>query len=158
MVSYDPTVDISILDRAEPAAAPLVFADQPAKTGTDAVVLGYPGGGNFTATPARIREIIKLSGPDIYRDHARSPARSTPSEALCEQGNSGGPMIDLNGQVLGVVFGAAVDDADTGFVLTADEVAASAGQDRQHRSRCPPGPASAEPGPCTWCRNRIRCR
>jgi S1-C subfamily serine protease len=43
--------------------------------------------------------------------------------ANVEQGNSGGPLIDLNGHVLGVVFGAAVDDADTGFVLTADEVA-----------------------------------
>jgi hypothetical protein len=31
-------------------------------------------------------------------------------------------MIDRSGQVLGVVFGAAVDDADTGFVLTAEEV------------------------------------
>lgn len=31
-------------------------------------------------------------------------------------------MIDRDGDVLGVVFGAAVDDADTGFVLTADEV------------------------------------
>jgi hypothetical protein len=31
-------------------------------------------------------------------------------------------MIDRNGKVLGVVFGAAVDDADTGFVLTASEV------------------------------------
>jgi hypothetical protein len=31
-------------------------------------------------------------------------------------------MIDRNGQVLGVVFGAAVDDAETGFVLTAKEV------------------------------------
>ena len=27
-------------------------------------------------------------------------------------------MIDRQGQVLGVVFGAAVDDAETGFVLT----------------------------------------
>ena len=44
--------------------------------------------------------------------------------ASVEQGNSGGPLIDLNGQVLGVVFGAAVDDNDTGFVLTAKEVAA----------------------------------
>jgi S1-C subfamily serine protease len=43
--------------------------------------------------------------------------------ANVEQGNSGGPLIDLNGNVLGVVFGAAVDDPDTGFVLTADEVA-----------------------------------
>jgi hypothetical protein len=31
-------------------------------------------------------------------------------------------MIDRNGNVLGVVFGAAVDDAETGFVLTAKEV------------------------------------
>ena len=38
-------------------------------------------------------------------------------------GNSGAPLIDGSGKVLGVVFGAAVDDADTGFVLTADEVA-----------------------------------
>ncbi len=38
------------------------------------------------------------------------------------QGNSGGPLIDRNGKVLGVVFGAAVDDDDTGFVLTANEV------------------------------------
>jgi hypothetical protein len=32
-------------------------------------------------------------------------------------------LIDLSGHVLGVVFGAAVDDPDTGFVLTAGEVA-----------------------------------
>ena len=31
-------------------------------------------------------------------------------------------MINREGQVLGVVFGAAVDDAETGFVLTAKEV------------------------------------
>ncbi|MDT5119375.1 MAG: hypothetical protein QOE30_5114, partial [Mycobacterium sp.] len=42
--------------------------------------------------------------------------------ANVEQGNSGGPLIDLSGHVLGVVFGAAVDDPDTGFVLTAGEV------------------------------------
>jgi hypothetical protein len=31
-------------------------------------------------------------------------------------------MLDRTGKILGVVFGAAVDDADTGFVLTAKEV------------------------------------
>ena len=87
------------------------------------MVLGYPGGGNFTATPARIREAIKLSGPDIYRDPAPVTRDVYTIRANVEQGNSGGPLIDLSGHVLGVVFGAAVDDADTGFVLTADEVA-----------------------------------
>jgi hypothetical protein len=32
-------------------------------------------------------------------------------------------MVNRQGKVLGVVFGAAVDDVDTGFVLTAQEVA-----------------------------------
>ncbi len=41
---------------------------------------------------------------------------------VVRQGNSGGPLINRGGQVLGVVFGAAVDDNETGFVLTANEV------------------------------------
>lgn len=122
VVSYDPNADISILDVPDLPQQPLVFADEPAKTGTDAVVLGYPGGGDFVATPARVREIIELSGPDIYKTTTvnrevytiRGPVR---------QGNSGGPMINRAGQVIGVVFGAAVDDDDTGFVMTTDEVA-----------------------------------
>jgi hypothetical protein len=31
-------------------------------------------------------------------------------------------MINRTGEVIGVVFGAAVDDDDTGFVMTANEV------------------------------------
>ena len=37
-------------------------------------------------------------------------------------GNSGGPLIDRKGEVIGVVFGAAVDNSETGFALTAAEV------------------------------------
>lgn len=123
VVSYDPAVDIAILAVPNLPPPPLAFAQGDAKTGASVVVLGYPGGGNFTATPARIRELIKLSGPDIYRDPAPVTRDVYTIRASVEQGNSGGPLIDLDGHVLGVVFGAAVDDPDTGFVLTADEVA-----------------------------------
>ncbi|CAM4109445.1 Serine proteasec [Mycobacterium basiliense] len=123
VVSYDPTVDIAILAVPNLPPPPLIFAEQEAKTGTSVVVLGYPGGGNFTATPARIREAIRLSGPDIYRSPQPVTRDVYTIRATVEQGDSGGPLIDLNGQVLGVVFGAAVDDPDTGFVLTAGEVA-----------------------------------
>jgi S1-C subfamily serine protease len=121
VVAYDPSVDIAILAAPNLPAQPLAFADEPAKTGTDALVMGYPGGGDFQATPARVRETIQLSGPDIYRNATVTREVYT-VRATVEQGNSGGPMIDLNGRVLGVVFGAAVDDNDTGFVLTAKEV------------------------------------
>ncbi|MDT5258169.1 MAG: hypothetical protein QOD10_3249, partial [Mycobacterium sp.] len=53
VVSYDPSVDIASLDVANLPPAPLTFAQAPAKTGADVVVMGYPGGGNFAATPAR---------------------------------------------------------------------------------------------------------
>lgn len=122
VVSYDPNADISILDVPNLPQQPLVFADDPAKTGTDAVVLGYPGGGDFVATPARVREIIELSGPDIYKSTTVNREVYT-IRGLVRQGNSGGPMINRAGQVIGVVFGAAVDDNDTGFVMTTDEVA-----------------------------------
>ncbi|TPG31225.1 acid resistance serine protease MarP [Mycolicibacterium hodleri] len=122
VVSYDPDADISILDVPDLPSKPLEFDMQEAPTGTDAVVMGYPGGGEFTAAPGRIREIIQLNGPDIY--HTRTVTREVYTiRGTVRQGNSGGPLIDKDGKVLGVVFGAAVDDADTGFVLTSNEVA-----------------------------------
>lgn len=127
VVSYDPTVDVAILAVSNLPPGPLAFANSPAPSGTEALVMGYPGGGGFVATPARIRETIQLSGPDIYRNATVNREVYT-IRAPVEQGNSGGPLIDLNGQVLGVVFGAAVDNNDTGFVLTAKEVAAQLAQ------------------------------
>jgi S1-C subfamily serine protease len=121
VVSYDPNADISILDVPDLPIQPLQFAQEAAKSGTDAVVLGFPGGGEFVATPARVREIIELSGPDIYKTTTVNREVYT-IRGLVRQGNSGGPMINRAGQVIGVVFGAAVDDNDTGFVMTTDEV------------------------------------
>ena len=121
VVSYDPDADISILDVPSLPQQPLVFAEEPAKAGTDAVIMGFPGGGDFVATPARVREIIELSGPDIYKSTTVNREVYT-IRGLVRQGNSGGPMINRAGQVIGVVFGAAVDDNDTGFVMTTNEV------------------------------------
>jgi S1-C subfamily serine protease len=122
VVSYDPNADISILDVPQLPAAPLEFMTEDAQEGTDAVVLGYPGGGDFTPTPARVRETIELNGPDIYQRTTVKRHVYT-IRGQVRQGNSGGPLINRGGKVLGVVFGAAVDDPDTGFVLTYQEVA-----------------------------------
>lgn len=121
VVSYDPAVDIAILDVPGLPAPPLAFANAPAATGTDALVMGFPDAGSFEATPARIREVVELDGPDIYRTTTVTRQVYTISGTV-RQGDSGGPLLDLNGQVLGVVFGEAVDHPDTGFVMTAEQV------------------------------------
>ena len=99
----------------------LAFDDTGVPQGADAVVLGYPGGGDFTATPARIREIIQLNGPDVYR--TSTVARETYTfRATVRQGSSGGPLIDTDGRVLGLVVAGDTNDADTGYALTSSQL------------------------------------
>ncbi|WP_416586001.1 MarP family serine protease [Mycolicibacterium elephantis] len=121
VVFYDPDADIAILDVPGLQAPPLAFAEEMAPSGTDALILGYPGGGPFVATPARIRDVIELSGPDIYRTKTVHREVYVVRGAV-RQGGSGGPLIDLNSRILGVAFGAAVEDPDASFVLTAKQL------------------------------------
>jgi hypothetical protein len=99
----------------------LAFAPGTAKTGQDAVVLGYPKDGPFDAEAARVRSQQLIRGDDIY-GNSGDVRRVYAVRSLVRSGNSGGPLIDTSGRVLGVVFASAIDSADTGFVLTAAEV------------------------------------
>lgn len=122
VVLFDVATDIAVLDVPGLDAPALKFVDRPARTGDDALVLGYPEAGPFNVSPVRIRDVINLSGPDIYRSGQILREVYT-VRGVIRQGNSGGPMINSDGEVLGVVFGAAEDTTDqTGFVLTAKQV------------------------------------
>lgn len=123
VVYFNPEVDVAVLAVPGLRAPVLPFAPQTAKAGDNAVVLGYPLDGPYTATPARVRGRINLRGPDIY--DANTVQRDVFTvRGTVRSGNSGGPMITPDGDVIGVVFGAAVEDPDTGFTLTADQVRA----------------------------------
>jgi S1-C subfamily serine protease len=121
VVNYDPQTDIAILRVPGLRAPVLQLAAKQANTGTNGLVLGYPLDGPYTASAARVRERIHLRGPDIY--NASTVVRNVYTvRAVVRSGNSGGPLLDGSGQVLGLVFGAAVDNDETGFVLTDDEI------------------------------------
>jgi S1-C subfamily serine protease len=121
VVLYDAQRDLAVLDVPELTAPALVFAGQDAEPGSDAIVAGYPLDGPYTLTPARIRASIQLRGPNIYADSTVTREVYT-LRAQVRPGNSGGPLLAPDGTVLGVIFGAAIDEADVGFALTADEV------------------------------------
>ena len=123
VVSYDPAADISILDVPDLPAQPLKFAEYTAGTGTDVLVLGYPGSASFKASPAQIREVIELNGTDIYREATVTRQVYILTGSFPQSGSSGSAVVDLNGQVLGVYFGAEVQDSTTGFAITAAQVA-----------------------------------
>jgi S1-C subfamily serine protease len=122
VVLYDAQTDIAILAVPDLQATPLEFRTDEIPQGQDGIVLGYPLDGPYTASEARVRERIRvLRGPDIY--DAQTVQRDVYTvRAKVRSGNSGGPLVDPEGRVMGVVFGAAVDDQETGFVLTAQEV------------------------------------
>ncbi|MDQ3825856.1 MAG: MarP family serine protease, partial [Actinomycetota bacterium] len=122
VVTYDPETDVAILKVPGLHAPVLQLAAKPALSGTSGLVLGYPLDGPYTASAARVRDRIHLRGPDIY--NATTVVRNVYTvRAVVRSGNSGGPLLDGAGQVLGLVFGAAVDNDETGFVLADEEIA-----------------------------------
>ncbi|WP_328720314.1 MarP family serine protease [Streptomyces sp. NBC_00247] len=121
VVLYDWQRDIAVLDVPELRATALEFTETDAKTGDSAIVAGFPENGGYDVRSARVRGRIEPDGPDIY--HRGTVRRDVYSlYALVREGNSGGPLLTPDGQVYGVVFAKSRDDADTGYVLTADEI------------------------------------
>ena len=59
--------------------------------------------------------------------------------SLVRPGNSGGPLVSTRGDVLGVIFAASVTDGNTGYALTADQVARAAAQGLTGRDRVDTG-------------------
>ncbi|MEU1213432.1 MarP family serine protease [Streptomyces sp. NPDC005790] len=123
VVLYDWQRDIAVLDVPDLDAEPLRFTDtdKDAASGDSAIVAGFPENGAYDVRSARIRGRIDANGPDIYhRDTVRRDVYSL--FATVRQGNSGGPLLTPDGKVYGVVFAKSLDDPDTGYALTADEI------------------------------------
>lgn len=124
VVYYDPDVDVAVL-AVDGLDLPYLSFDRGGRPRQPGAVLGYPQDGPYDVEAARIRSQQRLRSPDIYGEGAvLRDVFSVRSDI--RPGNSGGPLVSLQGQVLGVVFAASVSDPDTGYVLTADQVAEAA--------------------------------
>jgi S1-C subfamily serine protease len=121
-VYVDEATDVAVLAVPGLPQVPLTFAGADVDTGADAIIMGYPGGGDLFVGPARVRDRRDISGPD-FRD-TRTVVRDVYQlYGEVRAGNSGGPLFDREGHVLGVVFASAIDDPQTGYALTNAQVA-----------------------------------
>jgi len=125
VVLYDFQRDVAVLDVPGLNATPLPFAGV-ATTGDNAAVVGYPRDvPTVTAVAARIGGFQEARGPNIYQS-AQVTREIYSIRAYVQPGNSGGPLLATGGGVYGVVFAAAVGQAEIGYALTAAEVAPDA--------------------------------
>jgi S1-C subfamily serine protease len=124
VVYYDSSVDVAVL-RVPGLPAPALHFGAPGQPRDLGAALGYPENGPYDVEPARLRSTQSLRSPNIYGDSIVS--RETYSIfARVRQGNSGGPLVNRAGEVIGVIFAASVTDPRTGYALTADQVSTAA--------------------------------
>jgi S1-C subfamily serine protease len=124
-VYVDEEVDIAVLAVPGLPQVPLSFTSTAADSGDDAIIMGYPGGGDLYIGAARVRDRGDISGPD-FRNTQTVVRDVYALFGTVRAGNSGGPLFAPDGSVLGVVFASAIDDPSTGYALTGPQVADAA--------------------------------
>ena len=131
VVWFDPNLDIAVLKTSGLEGQPLNMLGNIAANGTPAAVLGYPGGGDFAAKPATILEAFKAKGRNIYNQgETVREVYSIKGEVV--PGNSGGPLVDKDGNVIGVIFAESTTYDKVGYALTMDAVIDAFNQAKDH--------------------------
>jgi S1-C subfamily serine protease len=120
VTAYDPDRDLAVLlvKGLGEAALPL---GRPEVRSTTAV-LGHPDGQDpLAVSPALIRRRQQARGYDLYADHLIERDVLVLAAAL-RPGDSGSPLVDSRGSVVGVAFAISLSTDDLAFALTSDEL------------------------------------
>jgi len=118
VVAFDAQNDVAVLRVPGLKARPLEQAEP--QTGRIAAVLGYPENGPLTSRAARVGRTVTVLSVDAY---GRGPVsrRITSLRARVRPGNSGGPLVDSTGRVVGTVFAARIE-GEAGYAVPPDAV------------------------------------
>ena len=126
VVLFDPRLDVAVLSVRNFDGNVLPFAPE-AAVGDEGVVPGFTGGKPLSPDAARVSDVIVARGHDIYGE-GRVDREIYVVRASIAPGDSGAPLLGLDGRVLGVMFAAGTDVTDAGYALTANAVASAASQ------------------------------
>ena len=120
VVYFDTRHDLAVLAVDGLPSEPLgLTSDLPG--GSPAAFAGYPHGGPFKSNPATVQDIASVLVPDIYGENP-APEDIYRLAGDVQPGNSGGPLLTMDGLVAGVIFAKATSDAEMGFAITMDDV------------------------------------
>ncbi len=121
VVYFDPAKDLAVLAVDGLTTAPLPSAPTlPIKA--QAAFAGYPLGGPLQVRPATVLASGPMLIPDITGTQ-KSLLEIYQLAGNVQSGNSGGPLLDTSGRVVGVVFAKTTASEPVGFAFTMAEVA-----------------------------------
>lgn len=118
-IYYEPKLDLAML-RVGAAVPPLQVSSQ-RRVGSRGAVLGFPENGPYTLSPARIGETRATVSQDSYGNGPVDRTITALSGSV-RSGNSGGPLVDSRGRVVGTVFAATTSGPAGGFAIPAEQV------------------------------------
>jgi S1-C subfamily serine protease len=118
-IYYEPKQDLALLRVG--AALPTLPISSQRRQGEDAAVLGYPENGPYALEPARIGETRATISDDSYGNGPVERTITALSGGV-RSGNSGGPLVDGDGHVVGTVFAATTSGPPGGFAIPAEQV------------------------------------
>jgi len=119
VVFFDPERDVAMLYAPGFTATGVTFGS--GQRGTQGAVIGYPGGGVERTVPAVVDGSVQAQGRDIYNENLVT-RQIFVLQASVRPGNSGGPLVDTQGRVLGMVFATSASDPNQAYALTDDEI------------------------------------
>ncbi len=124
VVYLDTATDVAVLAAPDLPSPVATLEPDLVSPGTDAVVAGFPGGGGLDTESARVRSTSNVIGLDIYGND-QVLREVVAFRGQVRPGNSGGPLLSTDGQVIGLVFAASLTDPDTGYALAQSQLAAA---------------------------------
>jgi S1-C subfamily serine protease len=118
-VYYSPKQDLALLRIG--AEIPVLAISHRNEEGRRAAVLGYPENGPYALDAARVGETRETISEDSY---GRGPIEREIMAlgGRVRSGNSGGPVVDARGEVIGMIFAATTSGVPGGFAIPAGQV------------------------------------
>lgn len=120
VVLFDPNRDLALLEVDGLGESPLARAQ--GTVGETGAVYGHPNGqDDLFLAPAQIAQDVTAVGRDLYDTHETTRDIFVLSAKL-HPGDSGAPLVDQAGAVIGVAFAIAPDRPTTAYALATSEL------------------------------------
>lgn len=138
VVFFDEKNDIAILRVRKLGLTPLPI-DEP-KSGESVAVIGFPENGPLDIRPGRTGGTRRVLSSDAYN---QGPIERTVTSlrVYVRPGNSGGPAVNAEGEVVSTIFASRADSSRSGYGIPSQIV-------RQHLNSLSPGPRTVSTGGC----------